>query len=304
MGNAFLRFVHEALGSLAAPTVRDTVIGVALRMASADERPTTPAGFERFVRGPLRAAMLDAFGVEITDSVSVELEHVVMLSSRPAGPGRGVSQTPPIPKPGAVPPSVRPDTSPVPPHSGSRLRPLQEFDREGAPSQRPGLQHPVSQRPASQHPPSQHPASQRPASQAYTRGTARALGMHVDGDAPAPPKVFVASQSLTFVKGLEHFLEPAAARAEDVISLLAALNELKDTPAMIVLDCRRPSIRPMALAVLADELPPSVQVMLWGADPELRFQLEQLSPGVARWLSCDQDDNLQTVAQKCSAFVG
>lgn len=292
MGNAFLRFVHEALGSLAAPTVRDSVIGAALRMASAEERPTTPAGFERFVRGPLRAAMLDAFGVEITDSVSVELEHVVMLSSRPAGPGRGVSQTPPIPKPGAVPPSARPDTSPVPPHSGSRLRPLQDdlFDRESAP---------VSQRPASQR-----PASQRPASQAYTRGTARALGMPTDGDALAPPKVFVASQSLTFVKGLEHFLEPAAARAEDVISLLAALNDLKGNPAVIVLDCRRPSIRPMALAVLADELPASVQVMLWGADAELRYQLEQLSPGVARWLSCGQDDNLQTVAQKCSALVG
>ena len=290
MGNAFLRFVHEALGSLAAPTVRDSVIGAALRMASADERPTTPVGFERFVRGPLRAAMLDAFGVEITDSVSVELEHVVMLSSRPAGPGRGVSQTPPIPKPAAVPPSARPDTSPVPPHSGSRLRPLQEpFDREA----------PASQRPASQRPP-----SQRPASQAYTRGTARALGMRTDGDALLPPKVFVASQSLTFVKGLEHFLEPPAARAEDVISLLAALNDLKGTPAVIVLDCRRPSIRPMALAVLADELPASVQVMLWGAEAELRDQLEQLSPGVARWLSCGQDDNLQTVAQKCSAFVG
>ena len=26
MGNAFLRFVHEALGSLAAPTVRDSVM--------------------------------------------------------------------------------------------------------------------------------------------------------------------------------------------------------------------------------------------------------------------------------------
>ena len=80
MGSAFLRFVHEALGSLAAPTVRDTVIGAALKMAIPEERPTTPAGFERFVRGPLRAAMLDAFGVEVTDSVSVELEHVVMLA--------------------------------------------------------------------------------------------------------------------------------------------------------------------------------------------------------------------------------
>ena len=98
--------------------------------------------------------------------------------------------------------------NPVPPHSGSRLKPLQEFSE------------------------SESAASQRPASQAYTRGTARALGMSLDSDPPAPPKVFVASQSLTFVKGLEHFLEPPAARAEDVISLLAALNELKDMPAV------------------------------------------------------------------------
>lgn len=281
MGSAFLRFVHEALGSLAAPRVRDTVIGAALRMASNEERPTTPAGFERFVRGPLRAAMLDAFGAEVTDSVSVELEHVVMLSSRPASPGQGVSQTPPIPKPGAVPPSPQRDADNfVPPHSGSRLRSLHETsERDDA-------------------------ASQRPSSQAYNRGTARALGMSIDSDTPALPKVFVASQSLTFVKGLEHFLEPPAARAEDVISLLAALNDLKDTPAVIVLDCRRPSIRPMALAILADELPVNVQVMLWGADASLRSQLEQLSPGVARWLSCEQCDDLQTVALKCSAFVG
>src|SRR5688572_763555 len=139
MGSAFLRFVHEALGSLAAPTVRDTVIGAALRMASSDERPTSPAGFERFVRGPLRAAMLDAFGVEVTDSVSVELEHVVMLSSRPAGPGRGISQTPPIPRPAGVPPSSRQNAEaiPVPPHSGARLRPLQEPPEREAASQRP-----------------------------------------------------------------------------------------------------------------------------------------------------------------------
>jgi hypothetical protein len=128
--------------------------------------------------------------------------------------------------------------------------------------------------------------------------------MPMDGDVPTPPKVFVASQSLTFVKGLEHFLEPPTARAEDVISLLAALSELKDAPAVIVLDCRRPSIRPMALAILADELPPNVQVMLWGAEAELRYQLEQLSPGVSRWLSCHQDDDLQAVARKCSAVVG
>lgn len=170
--------------------------------------------------------------------------------------------------------------NPVPPHSGSRLTPLQEISE------------------------SESAASQRPASQAYTRGTARVLGMSLDSDPPTPPKVFVASQSLTFVKGLEHFLEPPAARAEDVISLLAALNELKDMPAVIVLDCRRPSIRPMALAILADELPRNVQVMLWGADMTLRCQLEQLSSGVTRWLSCNQDDDLQTVALKCSAVVG
>ena len=281
MGSAFLRFVHEALGSLAAPTVRDTVIGAALKMAIPEERPTTPAGFERFVRGPLRAAMLDAFGVEVTDSVSVELEHVVMLSSRPAGPPRGPSPAPTIPKPAGLPlrSTAGQEVARIPPLSGSRLRPLQEAsEREGV-------------------------ASQRPTSQAYARGTARALGMPIDSD-PLPPKVFVASQSLTFVKGLEHFLEPPTARAEDVISLLAALNDLKDAPAVIVLDCRRPSIRPMALAILADELPANVQVMLWGADAALREQLEQLSPGVSRWLSCNQEDDLQAVARKCSDFVG
>lgn len=306
MESAFLRFVHEALGSLAAPAVRESVIGAALRMATEDELPTSPQGFERFVRGSLRAAMLDAFGAEVTDSVSVELEHVVMLSSRPVSSATTQHPTPRVPKPAQVPNGPQPlqaadsleaDEAPdlAPAHLGSvrwsgsplsTARPKQSPDlRLAAAVENEGI------------------ASQRPASQAYARGTARALGMPGGEEEAIKPRVFVISQSMTFVKGLEHFLEPTAARIDDVFGLLAAVNELDGARAVIVLDCKRPSIRPMALAILADELPRNVLVMLWGADRAMRLQLEQLSSGVARWHSCNESDDLQAVARHCSAAV-
>jgi hypothetical protein len=39
----------------------------------------------------------------------------------------------------------------------------------------------------------------------------------------------------------------------------------KAVRAVIVLDCKRASIRPVALAALTEELPTTVQVVLWGA---------------------------------------
>lgn len=300
MESAFLRFVHEALGSLAAPAVRESVIGAALRMATNEEQPTSPVGFERFVRGPLRAAMLDAFGAEVTDSVSVELEHVVMLSSRPVGGAVTQPPAPTIPKPAQVPsksaaviPHAGFDADEAPDLTAARLGPPLSGSRR---KKRPNLQLASTVE-------GDGIASQRPASQAYARGTARALGMSLGGEETPKPRVFVVSQSMTFVKGLEHFLEPAAARIEDVFGLLAAVNELGDARAVIVLDCKRPSIRPMALAILADELPPNVLVMLWGTDRTTRLQLEQLSPGVARWHSCNETDDLQAVARHCTAVV-
>jgi hypothetical protein len=148
-------------------------------------------------------------------------------------------------------------------------------------------------------------ASQHPSSRAYARGTAKTLGMTLDpASARTPPSVLVASQSEGFVQGLAQFLEPSAVRVNDVMELLRALSGVGESRCVIVLDCRKPSIRPIALAALADELPANIQVVLWGAGPALRFQLARLSPTASAWLNCSQDDDLQSVALRCEALVG
>ena len=117
-------------------------------------------------------------------------------------------------------------------------------------------------------------------------------------------RVFVASQSQSFVHGLAHFLEPETIRIDDVMDLLHALNESRGYRTVIVLDCKRPSVRPVALAALAEELPANVQVVLWGAGSALRYQLAHLSPSASTWLNCSEDDDLQAVALRCEALVG
>lgn len=293
LGHVFERFVHETLGSLAAPEVREEVVRSALRMATPEETPDSRSGFEKFVRGPLRAAMLNTLGAEITDTVSAELEHLLLLSSRPSS----AAPTEPefvIPKQASVPQLGRSSASD--PASSNFAVPL-------ASSRRPRPQAAGVGRPWSET--GDLPRSERPSSQAYARGTARALGAPIDpGDAQTPPRVLVASESLTFVKGLAHFLAPQARRVVDAMQLLQALNEAGMVRSVVVLDCRRPSIRPIALAALAEELPTHVQVMLWGASQALRQQLAQVSPAARFWVTCDEGDDLQAVAQRCEAIVG
>jgi hypothetical protein len=290
MATVYVRFIHETLGSLAAPDVREQIVQSALRISAPSELPRDPDGFAKFVRGPLRAAMLNTLGADVTDSISAELEHVLRISSPPASTPGPIGHE-------FVPPKERAligtlSLGKALPHaiagsgkleSGSRLTPYQGSE-----------DFPESS--------SYKLESQRPASQPYERGTASVFGMR--GSQGSSARVFVASQSQSFVHGLAHFLEPETIRIDDVMELLHALNDARGYRAVIVLDCKRPSIRPVALAALAEELPATVQVVLWGAGSALRYQLAHLSPSASTWLNCSEDDDLQSVALRCEALVG
>src|SRR5690606_27090371 len=146
--------------------------------------------------------------------------------------------------------------------------------------------------------------SQRPCSQAYRRGTSRVLGMPVEDTVSGNlPRVLVVSQSETFLRGLRQFLQVEAWSVKDVMELLQALSLVAETRSVIVVDCRKPSIRPIALAALADELPQGVQVVLWGARPTLRYQLAAVSAAARDWLNCSSEDGFQSVASRCEALV-
>jgi len=313
VGGSFVRIVHETLDSLTAPDVRDELIQNALRMATPSELPNDAQGYARFVRGPLYAVMLHKLGAELTDSISAELEHVLRISSAPSAPEDPSCIEVILPKLAALPvrraPDVEAFTAPpsshVPPSSSPGARPqlagapIAALNLNKVPSS--NYREPVTEA----YPDSAEClSSERPSSQDYERGVSNALGMAARAPVEAAPRVFVASQSQTFVHGLAHFLEPQAIQVDDVMELLKALGEAPEARSVIVLDCRRPSIRPIALAALADELPPNVQVVLWGASKGLRYQLARLSPSASSWLNCSEDDDLQSVALCCESLVG
>jgi len=72
---------------------------------------------------------------------------------------------------------------------------------------------------------------------------------------------------------------------------------------VLLLDCRSPSVRPVSVAALAEELPPTLRVVLWGASPELRSRLLSVSPRCQSWIGIAQDTSLEDLAGRCAILV-
>jgi hypothetical protein len=143
----------------------------------------------------------------------------------------------------------------------------------------------------------------------YPAGAAGKLGMAGAVDSQRTtgrPYVLVATSDETLVRRLTPWLD---ATAELVV--LSSLSELvKDLEAFgkariaIVIDCRRPSVRPTAIAALADELPDNVSVVLWGASPEQERGVLAVSPSVNRWIVLHGDTRPKELAARCADIVG
>jgi hypothetical protein len=73
---------------------------------------------------------------------------------------------------------------------------------------------------------------------------------------------------------------------------------------VVLIDCRAPSVRPVAVAALAEDLPPNVHVVLWGASAELQDRLNAMSPRCQTWISIAPDTDLDVVAGRCSMLAG
>ena len=118
--------------------------------------------------------------------------------------------------------------------------------------------------------------------------------------------VLIATSDETVVRRLTPWIDQTAE-----LVVLASLRELvKDLEAFtaariaLIVDCRRPSIRPTAIAALADELPPSVSVVLWGASPEQERGVLAVSPSVNRWIVLHADTRPRELAARCADIVG
>ncbi len=281
-GNSKL-LVCEALDSVVSPPVRDALLSSALEQAPEREVPSDPFAFRDFVHGPLRAVLSQGLGPELAASIAEELVNV----SR-----SGVRRTP----------QRASDISGVtPPHRAGRITPRR--------SSRPNMQ-----RVAQPTPPPQSGLRAPPGSgwtsDEYPAGLASSLGMSSSfppeqSGTAVKPLVLVASRDPRIVPRFARLLERKSEVAE-VASLRELLFDLDATPSKVavLVDCRLPSVRPAALAALADELPDNTSVVLWNPTEKQLRQLLEINPEAQRFVVCGPGVASDAVASRCLDLVG
>jgi hypothetical protein len=154
-----------------------------------------------------------------------------------------------------------------------------------------------------------HKSSSPPDSADYARGTASALeapaGTAAQSGAARVATILICSTDGAFAERMQAFVDDRSRTQQipNLIALLQALDKANAAESAIILDCRRPSIRPQSLATLAAELPENVKVVLWACDNRLLAELSELSPKVRAWLVCVKDAHEREVIRYCIKLV-
>jgi len=333
------RLIRETLDSVVAPAVRDALVSTALEESAYHEVPSSPDEFRSFVEGPLREALVKGLGEELADSIVEELGRMTDIAEYPSSakmrraqrvtPARSISPPPRRITPthrASAPRRVSPNAQTLP--AGIAPRADEDLPSSKNPRQSQGID-PTA---ATQPPPSQVRAigrigltpppysgvpvsgpQSRPAtgwgSDEYPAGAADAIGMPGAADSTRTgekPYVLIATSDETLVRRLTPWLDKTAE-----LVVLSSMRELvKDLEAIgsariaILVDCRKPSIRPTAIAALSDELPPNVKVLLWGASLEQERGVLAVSPSVSRWIVLHADTRPKELAARCADIVG
>ena len=145
----------------------------------------------------------------------------------------------------------------------------------------------------------------------YPRTMAKSIGMRGavpssrPGEARVLPHVLLATRDPAMIRRMSVWLDPRAAvmRVEGVMDLLHRIQDASQARSVIVLDCRQPSVRPLTLAALAEELPVSTRVVLVAATPELMKKLGGISPATSGWLTLGSSAHPKEIAARCAELV-
>jgi hypothetical protein len=273
--------------------VRDALLDRALSLAGIEATPANPPEFAHFLAAPLRLAMSEALGPELSDTLIAEVEHLVRPSFRPGQPADKPPQRPGSKPIGAV--TLKKSRANEAGHP-SQPRPAAEagLPRMRAPTQLPTarVRKPANSAPASS-----------PVSHSYPNGIAETLGLEGSGapSSASRTRIFLATRRDEFQRRFESFLSETTrvSRVDDVLDLVRRLAGSHER-SLLVVDCKQSSLRPIALAALADDLPANVRVLLWGASRSLRAQIAQLAPDAEGWLIVDgEDTDLHLLAKRC-----
>lgn len=300
------RLISEALDSVVTRTVRDALLSRALKQASLAAVPTGIDELERFVEGPLAEALVVGLGADLAASVLEQIALVTRLP--PHGAKARRSSRAPAKRSSSPPPrrhtpahriaaQRKPSSPALAAASSRRAEPSQPAPRTLVPP-------PPARRLSSQAnltpPPRSGPAPRNAVpwgSDEYPSGGS-SLGLDAAAEAAC---LLVVSLDTQLVQRLSPWVGGKAELIQvgSVRELVRDLDVLESARVTVLVDCRRPSIRPTAVAALADELPESVRVVLWGASPEQERALRAVSPEVARWAVVPADARPKDLIARC-----
>ncbi len=326
--------VRETLDSVVTPSVRDKILARALAAVKRQELPTDLHDLEEFLHGALHDSLVKALGPELGLSVSSELERITAMAGRDAKPrseppARKRSDPPErkadTVRPGKSLPTVgrrkqsrstmpSTDNVPIPPGSVARTdeRWVEKERRGIAPTLPAARRTSLAGMPGEKKVESAQPSKGGPfpVSNDYPRGVAQALGMtgtaSVDPRPSQRPAVLLASSDPEMLRLFQTWLEMRAQvePAAGVTALLARLTQIGGPRTVIVLDGRSPSIRPLTLAALADELPPGTTVLLWGVQAHLHARMCTISAAAEKWSVHAGDTTTNEIVAECARIVG
>jgi len=114
--------------------------------------------------------------------------------------------------------------------------------------------------------------------------------------------VVVATRSLALVAALAARLA-GVAEVRVVADVLDLADELMaPRRVLLVVDCKRPSVRPVAVAALADELPPTAAVLLWVPSADDEVAVRTVAPEATAWHRCAEATAVE-LARRCAELV-
>lgn len=300
------RVISDTLDSIVSSGVRDSVLAEALTLAGEIAVPHRAREFRAFVRGPLRETLERALGQELGRSVIAELmrlsESAPVSSAPPKSPANKRAQRSRSSGAPRAPTAV--DDAPRRGANASTLPPAPARAQRiaNAPTM------PARPRREEARPESMRPAA--PISNDYPAGVARAFGMLSSNPAASPnrklPVVFVATRDSELVRRFSAWLDPRASvvRVMRLAELLLHVQDAGERRMVVVVDGNGPPLRIEALAALSEEMPETLNVVLWGGTRELTARLSDLFPRVSEWLVCSDHTPLAEVIDRCAEIVG
>jgi hypothetical protein len=320
-GRNIVSAVRETLDSVVSPSVRDAILARALNDAHKRELPTEPEELDEFVQGPLHDSLVRSLGPELGMSVASELERIVTLASKDAAARS--SRRPETTRPGRS-AALNVPTNPVKRRASRSTMPSREAspatnsnaksnDDAWVEQQRRGIAPtlPAGRRavPNVSVPPLGKPVHSLPASPNsadFPAGTAKALGVigtvSMEPRASGRPVVYVASSDPELLRSFQAWLD-ARACVEHVAGaspLLLRMAEAASARCVVVLDGKNPSIRPLTLAALAEELAPKTTVLLWGVPPHVHARMCAVASAAEKWLVAAGDTTSEEIVARCA----